>query len=256
MEHPLRRCPNCLSVRFFAEPDGDMVFLSVRGDGTFQVSKPPHDPLTGLGAAEISCTGCGWFGYADDLLPPENDTTVPKRVLVHICCGPCSITTVMGLQEEGFEVTGLFFNPNIHPLSEYLKRRDGALQVAEKLGIRLIVKDEEYDPNTYLRATTFREENRCFHCYQLRLERAAQIARKGKFDHFTSTLLYSKMQKHEEIAALGKDMSTEKTSFLYRDFREGWKRGIELSQKWGIYRQQYCGCIYSEYERYQKELQK
>lgn len=179
-----------------------------------------------------------------------------ERVLVHVCCGPCSIATVQSLQDEGLEVTGLFFNPNIHPLSEYLKRRDGALECADKLGIRLLVKDGEYDPQAYLRAVAFREENRCFHCYQLRLERTAQIARRGGFDHFTSTLLYSKMQKHEDIRRLGLDLAAPQTAFLYRDFRLGWKHGIETSKAWGIYRQQYCGCIYSEFERYRKELGK
>ncbi len=179
-----------------------------------------------------------------------------KRVLVHLCCGPCAITTVQDLQDEGFDVTGLFFNPNIHPLSEYLKRRDGALEVAEHLGITLIVKDQEYDPKLYLRAIAFREENRCFHCYQLRLERTIQIARRGGFDHFSTSLLYSKQQKHDVIRQLGHDLSTPKTSLLYRDFRKGWKRGIETSKQWNIYRQQYCGCIYSEFERFKNKLEK
>ncbi|MBU1247895.1 MAG: epoxyqueuosine reductase QueH [Proteobacteria bacterium] len=177
-----------------------------------------------------------------------------ERVLVHVCCGPCSITTAQTLLDEGFEVTGLFFNPNIHPLSEYLKRRDGARQVAEKLGFPLIIKDEEYDPKTFLRAVAFREENRCFHCYQIRLERTAHIARSGGFDHFTTSLLYSKYQQHDAIRQLGLDLATDATAFLYRDFREGWQRGIETSKAWSVYRQQYCGCIYSEFERYHKEL--
>lgn len=177
-----------------------------------------------------------------------------ERVLAHLCCGPCAITTVQALQGEGFEVTGLFVNPNIHPLAEYLKRRDGAVEVAEKLGIPLIVKDGEYDPKGWMRAVCFREDNRCFHCYQMRLERTAQIARKGGFDGFTSSLLYSRQQKHEVIRQLGRDLATEKTRFLYRDFRKGWERGIETSKQWGIYRQQYCGCILSEYERYQRQL--
>lgn len=176
------------------------------------------------------------------------------RVLLHVCCGPCSITVAESLLQAGHEVTGLFHNPNIHPLTEYLKRRDGALDVADRLGFTLIVKDNEYDPKQWLRAVTFREDNRCFHCYQMRLERTSQIARRGKFEAFTSTLLYSKMQKHEAIIQLGHDLSTPKSTFLYQDFREGWKRGIEVSRDWGIYRQQYCGCIHSEFERHRKEL--
>lgn len=176
-----------------------------------------------------------------------------KRLLLHMCCGPCSITTIQVLADQGFKITGLFFNPNIHPLTEYLKRRDGCLEVAERLGVRVIVKDGEYRPQQWFRAVSMREDNRCFHCYAMRLERTAQIARKGGFDAFTTTLLYSKFQKHAEIAALSKDIARG-VSFHYQDFREGWAEGIRLSKEWSIYRQQYCGCLYSEFERYQKQL--
>ncbi len=179
-----------------------------------------------------------------------------ERILLHICCGPCSITTIQTLLDQGLEVTGLFHNPNIHPLTEYVKRRDGCLEVADKLGIRVIVKDNEYRPKEWFRNVAFREDNRCFHCYAGRLERTAQIARKGGFDFFSTSLLYSKYQKHDDTAALGRDLEAGKTKFLYHDFRKGWKKGIEISKEWGIYRQQYCGCLYSENERFQKELGK
>lgn len=176
------------------------------------------------------------------------------RLLLHACCGPCSIAPVRHLLAEGFEVTALFYNPNIHPLQEYRRRAEAMAAAAERLGISVIWKHGEYDPSVYFRAVTFRETNRCFHCYQLRLERTAQIARKGGFDAFSSTLLYSKMQKHEMIADLGRDLAGGSScEFLYRDFREGWKEGIEVSKEWGLYRQQYCGCLYSEAERYAKE---
>ncbi len=178
-----------------------------------------------------------------------------NRVLLHMCCGPCSISVVRALREEGFEPTGFFYNPNIHPLTEYLKRREGVVQTAERLSLPVIFMDGEYDPAVYLRETAFREANRCFHCYRLRLERVLSVARRGGFDYFSSTLLYSKMQKHEVIRDLCADLAAGKgPDFLYRDFRTGWKEGIEASKAWGIYRQQYCGCIYSEFERYQGEL--
>jgi len=178
-----------------------------------------------------------------------------KRILLHMCCGPCSISVVRALLGEGYAVTGFFYNPNIHPLVEYLKRREGAARTADRLGIPVIFKDDEYDPAVYLRETAFREANRCFHCYRLRLERTLSIARRGRFDFFSSTLLYSKMQKHEVIRDLGRDLAgSGNTGFLYRDFRTGWKEGIATSKDWGIYRQQYCGCIHSEFERYRGEL--
>ena len=154
-------------------------------------------------------------------------------------------------------VTGLYYNPNIHPLQEYLRRREGVAQVAERLGIPVIFKDDEYDPQAYFRAVTFREPNRCSPCYSMRLERTLAIARRGGFDAFTTTLLYSKFQKHEQIRTMGQDLAQGAgVEFHYADFRAGWSEGIALSKEWGIYRQQYCGCLYSEFERYSSELRK
>ena len=97
----------------------------------------------------------------------------------------------------------------------------------------------------------FREDNRCRYCYYLRLRQAAAVARKGKYDAFTSTLLISKQQKHELARKIGEDVAEETgVSFLYRDFREGWKEHWKLTEKYGLYKQQYCGCLYSEYERF------
>lgn len=173
------------------------------------------------------------------------------RILVHICCGPCSLTVLRALLDEGHAPEGLFYNPNIHPLEEYARRRDGALQAAERLGVPLHVLDAEYDPKLYFRAVSGREDERCGACYGLRLARAAALAAEGGFDSFTTTLLYSKFQKHDLIASTGRGAARAAgTAFLYRDFRAGWKEGIRLSREWGIYRQQYCGCLYSENERY------
>ncbi len=178
------------------------------------------------------------------------------RVLLHMCCGPCAIAPARKLLEEGFEVTGFFWNPNIHPLQEYLRRREAAAEAAQRLGISVIFKDDEYDPRQWFRAVSFREENRCFHCYSLRLERAVSIARRGHFDYVTTSILYSKHQKHEMVRQLGEDLTAAgSVRFLYRDFREGWTEGITVSKEWGLYRQQYCGCLYSEGERYARELQ-
>jgi len=178
-----------------------------------------------------------------------------KRILLHICCGPCAIYPIHFLQKQGFEVVGLYYNPNIHPLQEYIRRREALKKVQDIYKIKVIYKDDEYDPNFYFRNVVYRENNRCFYCYHLRIEKTISIARRGKFQYFSTTLLYSKFQKHEIIKNLCKDLSVGKgVSFFYADFREGWKFGIEESKKYDIYRQQYCGCIYSEYERFKKEL--
>ncbi|MFO7877916.1 MAG: epoxyqueuosine reductase QueH [Desulfovermiculus sp.] len=178
-----------------------------------------------------------------------------QAVLLHICCGPCAIYPVQDLRAQGFSVVGLFYNPNIHPLQEYLRRRQGAKEVARRLDLKMIWKDEEYEPGRFLRHIAFREASRCYLCAQMRLERTMSIAERGKFKLFSTTLLYSIHQKNAEIGGLGQEMAGNKgLQFLNRDFRSGWKRGVEQSLEWGIYRQQYCGCLYSEVERFSSQL--
>lgn len=173
------------------------------------------------------------------------------RVLLHVCCGPCSIVPASTLLDEGAVLTGLFYNPNIHPATEYLRRRDTALETAERLGFPLIVLDDEADPSIYFRRVAGNERNRCFHCYHIRLTRAESFARTKGFDAFTSTLLYSRFQKHELIQSVGRAMvQSNGPLFLDRDFRPGWSEGVKLSKDWGLYRQNYCGCLFSEWERF------
>jgi len=174
------------------------------------------------------------------------------KVLLHICCGPCSLYPVEALRGEGFEVYGFFYNPNIHPYLEYLRRKQAVEKASRWLGLKMLWKDE-YQLKEWLRMVSFREEERCQLCYHLRLQETARYARRGKFDFFTTTLLYSKQQNQELISQLGESIAREqKVKFLFRDFRAGWKKGIEQSKKLGLYRQQYCGCIYSEYERFKR----
>ena len=173
-----------------------------------------------------------------------------QKVLLHICCGGCGIYPIEALREEGFEVFGFFYNPNIQPYQEFLKRRDAVKEMGEKLGVRILFKDE-YPLNEWLRMVAFREEMRCELCYHLRLKETARYARRGKFDYFSSSLFYSKQQKHNLAVGIAESLAKEQgVKFLYRDFRSGWKRGVERSLELGIYRQNYCGCIYSEYERF------
>jgi len=172
------------------------------------------------------------------------------KILLHICCGPCAIYPVQVLREQGHQVRGYFFNPNIHPYLEYVRRQDTLSAWARDVDLPVIY-DEGYDLESFLRETVFRETERCRFCYRLRLQAAAHIARRGKFDAMTTTLLYSKFQKHDLIAEIGQEAARgRKLGFHYQDFRNGWKTGIEISKELGMYRQSYCGCIYSEKERY------
>jgi len=174
------------------------------------------------------------------------------KVLLHVCCGPCGVHPVETLLGEGFAVQGFFFNPNIHPYQEHERRRQALSQFAEAQSLPMIWADD-YDLESWLRMTAFRERDRCPFCYHLRLQETARQARSLGFDFFSSTLLYSKHQEHDRIRELGIALAQQhEVPFLYRDFREGWKRGIEASKQMGLYRQSYCGCIYSERDRYQK----
>lgn len=178
------------------------------------------------------------------------------KILLHICCAPCTIYPLRILREEGNEVCGLFYNPNIHPYLEYRRRLDTLTSYAGSEGLT-VIRDESYPLDAFLRQVAFREEERCPHCYQLRLSYAAQIAKNNRFDAFTTTLLYSRYQKHELIREIAAGVAeTHGIPFFYRDFREGWSEGVRVSKASGMYRQPYCGCIYSERERYGGNLGK
>jgi predicted adenine nucleotide alpha hydrolase (AANH) superfamily ATPase len=161
--------------------------------------------------------------------------------LLHICCAPCTIYPLRILREEGNEVSGLFYNPNIHPYLEYRKRLETLDAYAAQAELP-VIREEGYHLEEYLRQVAFREEERCRHCYLLRLTRAAQIARNNRFDAFTTTLLYSRFQRHDLIRTIGASLAGEQgIPFLYRDFREGWSEGVRISKENGMYRQPYCG---------------
>jgi hypothetical protein len=172
------------------------------------------------------------------------------RVLLHICCANCAIYPLERIGEKGIEVVGYFFNPNIHPYQEYQKRLEALRQYSEMIGLKVIYRDE-YLLEEFLRNVSQRPEERCQYCYSIRLEATAQEAKKNGFDQFSTTLLQSTHQNHRRIKETGEHFAKEVgIPFYYEDFRQGWKRGVEVSKSMGLYRQQYCGCIYSEKERY------
>jgi epoxyqueuosine reductase len=172
------------------------------------------------------------------------------RILLHICCAPCTIYPLEILRGEGNDVSGVFYNPNIHPYLEYRKRLETTETYAGGKSLTLI-REDSYPMEEFLRQVAFREEERCRYCYDQRLTRAAQTARRERFDAFTTTLLYSRFQKHDLVRCAGESVAkAQGIPFLYRDFRKGWSEGVRISKELGMYRQQYCGCIYSEKERF------
>ena len=160
------------------------------------------------------------------------------------------------LQREGAELHAVFVNPNIHPFTEWERRREGLERMAEIEGVRLL-PSSDYEPVCWLREVAFREGERCRVCYHLRLRQAALLARRGRFDAFSSSLLYSVHQKHDLIRELGESVGSEVgVPFLYRDWRSAWRDGVTESKQLGLYRQSYCGCLLSEQERYAGKRQK
>jgi epoxyqueuosine reductase len=174
------------------------------------------------------------------------------KILLHICCANCAITPLERMKEKGHDVTGYFFNPNIHPYQEYQKRLDALKQYSGTVGLEVIYRDE-YLLEEFLRNVSHRVEERCQYCYSVRLEATAREAKNKAFDAFSTTLLQSTHQSHALIKETGERIAQEiGVPFYYEDFRQGWKRGVEVSKAMGLYRQQYCGCIYSEKERFLK----
>ena len=174
------------------------------------------------------------------------------KILLHICCAPCAIYPVAAMTDTGHQVRGFFFNPNIHPYQEFSRRIATLEDYAAKTGLPMIW-DRSYLLEEFLREIMFREQERCRFCYYLRLKATARVARSGKFDAFTSTLLYSKFQNHEVIRELGQQVVQEVgVPFYYVDFRRGWAAGRTKAKKMGLYKQQYCGCIFSERDRFLK----
>jgi predicted adenine nucleotide alpha hydrolase (AANH) superfamily ATPase len=188
-----------------------------------------------------------WKGGGEALLSKRSKG---RRILLHTCCANCAIIPLSRLEDGQTEVFGFFYNPNIHPFQEYRRRLDAVEAFFHSRKNRLIIQDD-YDLEGFLRAVVFREETRCSYCYHRRLEATARMAKKSGFSAFTTTLLYSKHQNHEAVREIGENLAAEfEVPFVYEDFRPGWKQGIEESKSMGLYRQHYCGCIYSEKERY------
>lgn len=173
------------------------------------------------------------------------------KTLLHLCCANCAIYPVKVLRERGMELTGYFFNHNIHPYREFRRRLDTVHAYADQVVLPVITNDT-YALDEFLANVASDPAQRCHYCYQSRLEATACYAAEHGFAAFSSSLLYSRYQQHDLIRASGETLGRRYgVQFLYEDFRAGWQEGIVVSKAMGLYRQQYCGCIYSERDRYQ-----
>lgn len=181
-----------------------------------------------------------------------------STLLLHACCAPCS-SAVLERLSNFFKITIIYYNPNITEEKEYLKRleelKDFIKKIKTKYPINII--DTRYDPKEFFTIAKGLEKEkergkRCYECYKLRLEETAKVAKKQGFDFFTTTLTLSPYKNTTWLNEIGEELSKKyQASYLYSDFKKknGYKRSIELSKEYNLYRQDYCGCIYSKLER-------
>ena len=166
------------------------------------------------------------------------------KLLMHMCCAPCSVYPLEVLREAGFETEGFFYNPNIHPSEEHRRRMDNVRKLSEIEGLKVHYSDEFIQE--LWESHVGPEASRCEMCYGMRLEKAAAFAAENGFDKFTTSLLVSPYQKHEFIRELGEKYAEKHgIEFFYMDFRSGFRQGQQKAKEMGLYRQKYCGCIKS-----------
>ncbi len=176
------------------------------------------------------------------------------KVLLHCCCAPCSVSCVEPLRSEGIEPVGFWYNPNIHPFKEYEARRDCLIKYSEDIKMELIVK-EDYGLQKFVKSVANNIEKRCTYCYEHRLEQTARFAAENGFQGFSSTLFASIYQDHDlMLKAAERYAKKYGVEFLYRDFRPNFRNGNQHAREIGLYMQKYCGCIFSEEERYSKQI--
>ncbi len=166
------------------------------------------------------------------------------KLLLHMCCAPCSVYPISVIKDENIDFEGIFYNPNIHPQEEFDLRKEnvgilsGALDFPVTYFDDFMQQDwEKFKGN---------DEERCFFCYSIRLHKVASYAAENEFDSFTTTLLVSPYQKHDIIKELGEKAAQKYgIGFYYKDFRTGFRQGQQQAKELGLYRQKFCGCIVS-----------
>lgn len=184
-----------------------------------------------------------------------NNITKKKKLLLHSCCAPCSSYVITYLTKY-FDITILYYNPNIFPYEEYLKRKNEQIKLIHEITTEnnINIIDCDYENELYTKQIKGLEKEpekgkRCNICYRMRIEKTAVIAKEKKYDYFCTTLSVSPHKNASLINKIGKELEEKyKVKWLYSDFKkkDGYKKSIELSKKYNLYRQDYCGCIYSQ----------
>ena len=210
-------------------------------------------------------TGQNYQKMLDKILDaPEN---YGKTLLLHSCCAPCSSYVLVYLAAY-FKITVFYYNPNITQSEEYekrvaeQKRLIDALNEKKETTFRIDIMEGDYEPQKFFALAKGYETcpeggERCFLCYEMRLQKTAEAAREGQFDYFATTLTVSPLKKADKLNEIGRRLQEEYgTAYLFSDFkkRNGYLTSIALSKEYDLYRQDYCGCIYSKAERQSKKV--
>ena len=187
------------------------------------------------------------------------------RLFLHACCAPCS-SYVLEYLSQYFEITVFFYNPNISLEEEYHKRTEEIRRLVSEMPFThpVHIVEGNYDPKVFYEMAKGLEKipeggERCFKCYRLRMEEAAKLAREGRYDYFTTTLSISPLKNAEKINEIGEELAEiYGVEHLPSDFKKknGYKRSVELSHEYDLYRQNYCGCVFSKREQEEKAEQK
>lgn len=175
------------------------------------------------------------------------------NIALHICCAPCAIVPIDQLRGEGHVLAGFYYNPNIHPYSEYLRRKEWVDTYAKSVSLHINTAGYSIDDYFQYILHDNRKSERCPACWWLRMLKTAKFAKENGFDAFTTTLLASPYQDHDTLKSICDDVASKcAIGFYYRDFRPGFSACQERAKELGMYRQNYCGCLYSEIEKIEK----
>ena len=191
------------------------------------------------------------MNYQNKMMEIINSLDYRPKLLLHSCCGPCS-TTVLSILVKYFDITVLYYNPNIEPFEEYLHRKEEQIRFIKEFNNEHInFMDCDYNNQDFRRKVQGLEQEseggaRCAVCFKLRLNYTASIAKKENFDYFGTTLTVSPHKNSDIINKIGSLLEKEYgVKYLYSDFKkkDGYKKSVEISKKYNLYRQDYCGCL-------------
>ncbi len=175
------------------------------------------------------------------------------KILLHTCCGPCTVGTLKEIDRNIHDVTAYWYNPNIHPYQEYQSRLDSLKELAGSIDMETII-DSDYGLRQFVKMVSDDISNRCVKCYKDRILATAKKAKELGFEAFSTTLLVSPYQQHYQIKKLAEEIGQEiGIPFFYVDPREHFREGNREARDMGLYMQKYCGCIFSEEDRYRKK---